>query len=326
MVSLLDKEDPVSRKISTKKEQNSSVEDEADFENGRLFIRNLCYTCKEEELEKLFAPYAPIVETNMPIDNFSKKPKGFAYVTFMFPEKALKAFNELDGTIFQGRMLHIIPARSKKEDSDEAAAAASQQDGAKFKAKKDAELKKKAQSSHNWNSLFINQDAVANAMASRYSIDKSEIFDVHGTGKKKNNVAVKLAVGETQIVNEMRKFLIRNGVKLDSFQNTERSKTVVLIKNLPNNTNESELREVLKKAKVNDESIKRMVMPDYGMAALIEFGERQEARDAFKKLAYRKFKSVPIYLEWAPVDVFEGISENNQENVSEEENKNEVQI
>lgn len=47
-------------------------------------------------------------------------------------------------------------------------------------------------------------------------------------------------------------------------------------------------------------------MPEYGIAALIEFNERQEARDAFKKLAYRKFKSLPLYLEWAPIDVFDG--------------------
>ena len=216
-------------------------------------------------------------------------------------------------------MLHIIPARSKKEPTEE-----TDESGLKYKNKKDTELKKKAHSSHNWNSLFINQDAVANLMASRYNIDKSDIFDVHGTGKKKNNVAVKLAVGETQIVNDMRKFLVRNGVKLDSFQDsTERSKTVVLIKNLPNKTNEGELREVFKKAKVSDESIKRMVMPEYGMAALVEFGERQEARDAFKKLAYRKFKSVPIYLEWAPVDVFDGskIMADDDEDVKKDEVK-----
>jgi multiple RNA-binding domain-containing protein 1 len=176
---------------------------------------------------------------------------------------------------------------------------------------------KKAQSSHNWNSLFVSQDAVANLMATRYNIDKSDIFDVHGTGKNKSNAAVKLAVGETQIVNDMRKFLVRNGVKLDSFQNsnsTERSKTVMLVKNLPGNTKESELKEMFAKAKVTEESMKRFVMPEYGTAALVEFAERQEARDAFKKLAYRKFKSVPIYLEWAPVDVFDGsCDEKNEE-------------
>jgi len=120
------------------KEAGSDDDDDADFENGRLFVRNLCYTCSEAELEKLFAPYAPIVETNMPIDNFSKKPKGFAYVTFMFPEKALKAFNDLDGAIFQGRMLHIIPARSKKENKN----ANQNGDEMKFKTKKESELKK----------------------------------------------------------------------------------------------------------------------------------------------------------------------------------------
>lgn len=127
-----------SSEITSVNENKSKTEDDdVDFENGRLFVRNLCYTCSEQDLEKLFAPYAPIVETNMPIDSFSKTPKGFAYVTFMFPEKALKAFNELDGTIFQGRMLHIIPARSKKEENDEIG-----QNEAKFKSKKDSDLKK----------------------------------------------------------------------------------------------------------------------------------------------------------------------------------------
>lgn len=240
----------------------------------------------------------------MPIDNFSKKQKGFAYILCMFPEKALKAFTELDGTIYQGRMLHILPAKSKREQDENDHASTS------FKSKKDAETKKKAQSSHNWNTLFINQNSVANLMATKYNVDKSQIFDVHNTGKKSGSVAVKLAVGETQIVNDIRKFLVRNGVKLDAFNSssTERSKTVLLVKNLPNNTTEADLREFLIKNKV-DGGIKRFVMPEYGVGALIEFNERQEARDAFKKLAYRKFKSVPIYLEWAPVDIFDGDAE-----------------
>ena len=250
----------------------------------------------------------------MPIDGFSKKPKGFAYVTCMFPEKALKAFNELDGTIYQGRMLHIIPAKSKKEEND--------LENAKFKDKKQVELKKKSQSSHNWNSLFINQDSVANLMSAKYNVDKSDIFDVHSSGKKSSSVAVKLAVGETQIVNDIRKFLIRNGVKLDAFntENTERSKTTILIKNLPNNTKETDLNELFTKVNVNG-SIKRFVMPEYGIAALIEFKERQEARDAFKKLAYRKFKNVPLYLEWAPVDIFEGDAEEKAKLDKEDEDK-----
>ena len=299
-------EQEVKKETENKKKsaKNEEEEEEADFENGRLFLRNLCYTCKEEELEALFKPYAPLVEVAMPIDGFSKRPKGFAYITCMFPEKALKAYNDLDGTIFQGRMLHIMPAKSKKEEDE------NNGNGASFKGKKEAEQKKKAQSSHNWNSLFISQDAVANLMASRYNVNKSDLYDVHGVGKKSSSVAVKLAVGETQLVNDMRKFLVRNGVKLEAFSGggdtaqQERSKTTILIKNLPNNSTESELRALFVKYNVNG-IVKRLVMPEYGVAALVEFQERQEARDAFKKLAYRPFKSVPIYLEWAPVDVFD---------------------
>lgn len=290
---------------SSKNEAKKLDEIEGDFENGRLYIRNLHYGCKENDLEELFSPYGPLVEVNMPIDSFSKKPKGFAYITCMFPEKAVKAFTDLDGKIFQGRMLHILPGKTKKEETDE-----TQAENMNFKKKKELELKKKAQSNQNWNSLFINADSVANLMAARYNVDKSELFDVHSSKNKKsagNSIAVKLAVGETQIVNEMRDFLIRNGIKLDAFESsdiTQRSKTTILIKNLPNSTTENELRELFNKQKIND-NIKRLIMPEYGVACLIEFNERQEARDAFKKLAYKKFKTQPLYLEWAPDDIFD---------------------
>lgn len=106
-------------------------------------------------------------------------------------------------------------------------------------------------------------------MSKRFNIDKSEIYDVHQTGgRNKGSVAVKLAVGETQIVNEIRKFLVRNGVKLDAFSSStsERSKNVILIKNLPNETNEADLKEFMKKNGIEVDSkssgIKRFVVDD----------------------------------------------------------------
>jgi multiple RNA-binding domain-containing protein 1 len=323
---------PIESKIEDNKQNDAKNttkqnDDDADFENGRLYVRNLHYGCKEEDLEILFKPYGPLVEVNMPIDTFSKKPKGFAHITCMFPEKALKAFNDLDGKVFQGRMLHILPGKTK-EDPSEADAIS---EGMNFKKKKELELKKKAQSNHNWNSLFINSDSVANLMSARYNVEKSQIFDVHSSVSKNkagNSIAVKLAVGETQIVNDMRKFLIRNGVKLDALgsNSTQRSKTVILIKNLPNNTNEEEVRELLKKQGIND--MKRLVMPEFGIACLVEFSERQEARDAFKKLAYKKFKTGPLYLEWAPEDIFEGDTEEKEklEKEEAEEKRKEAEV
>ena len=60
----------------------------------------------------------PLSETHLPIDSFTKKIKGFAFVTFMMPEHAVKAYTELDGTNFQGRLLHILPSKPKKDESE----------------------------------------------------------------------------------------------------------------------------------------------------------------------------------------------------------------
>ena len=38
--------------------------------------------------------------------------------------------------------------------------------------------------------------------------------------------------------------------------------------------------------------------------AIVEFLDPSEARTAFTKLAYTKFKHLPLYLEWAPEDTF----------------------
>lgn len=46
-------------------------------------------------------PAGPISEIHFPIDSFTKKPKGFAFITYMIPEHAVKALAELDGQVFQ---------------------------------------------------------------------------------------------------------------------------------------------------------------------------------------------------------------------------------
>lgn len=109
-------------------------------------------------------------------------------------------------------------------------------------------------SSHNWNTLFLGTSAVADAIAEKYNITKSQVLDhvsdaaasssifvlyhnsfqmepyVHCEAwntldtclcpllqESKESVAVRMALGETQIVQETRQFLQDNGVSLDSF-------------------------------------------------------------------------------------------------------------
>lgn len=219
--------------------------------------------------------------------------QGFGTVTYVMPEHAVRAFNELDGTIFHGRLLHLIPGKNKDDEVDPDA------EGLSFKQKKELKQKQLAGSSHNWNTLFMGVNAVANVLAKSYGTSKEHILDANAGG---SSAAVRLALGETEIILQMKEFLEKNDVCLDVFEQIpkKRSGTVIVAKNLPANTEISDIHPLFSKFGL----ISRIVLPPSGVTALIEFLEPTEARSAFKKLAYSKFKDLPLYLEWAPENTF----------------------
>ncbi len=290
--------------------KNAEPAEESIGESGRIYVRNLSYTCDENDLRELFAKYGTLSEFHMPIDSYTKKPKGFAFVTFMFPEHAVKAFAELDRIDFQGRLLHLIPAKAKP---DKVELPFSIDDGSSFKKKKEAEKKAQANSSHQWNTLFIGANAVADVMSRKFNIKKSQLLADSNTD---DSIAVRMALGETQIVNEMRRFLLQNGVRLKSFGETEtqRSKNVILVKNLPANTTSDEISSIFSKFGL----VMRVVLPPNGVTAIVEMQEPNEAKIAFKKLAYNNFKHHPLYLEWAPNNVFKDSSDDTIDDEEEE--------
>ena len=230
-------------KVDKWKEQEAALaETETVGESGRIFVRNLSYATTEEDLEKLFSEFGPLTETSLPVDRHTRKQKGFAFITFMMPEHAVAAFSALDGKSFQGRLLHLLPAKAKVEQEPEEGEDG--EGGKNFKKNKELKQKKTAGSSHNWNSLFLGGSAVADILAEQYGVDKADV--VLGEGKAGKTAAVNLALGETQIVAEVRLFLEEQGVSLDAFSRppSSRSKTVILCKNLPAKTHSEELRDL----------------------------------------------------------------------------------
>lgn len=287
--------DAKSGKTSKWSKQEEALKSEEDIsESGRIFFRNLSYTVNEEQLQELFEKYGPITEISLPIDPATRKIKGFGTVTFVMPEHAVSAFSELDGSTFQGRLLHLIPGKSR--DTEDANV---NTEGMSYKQKKELELKKTAGSAHNWNTLFMGANAVANTLAKSYQTSKEQILDVAGGG---SSAAVRLALGETELIIEVRKFLETNDVVLDAFNQApkKRSKTVILVKNLPADTQIGDIQPLFAKFGL----LGRIVLPPSGVTAIIEFLDSGEAKKAFSKLAYTKFKNMPLYLEWAPENTF----------------------
>ena len=286
-------------------EDNLKDLDETIGQSGRLFIRNLSYAVTENDLEEIFKEFGPLAEINVPIDKVTKQVKGFAFVTYVIPENAVQAFTKLDGSTFQGRLLHIIPGKPPKTEDDE------NQDGAgalNFKQKKANKMKKEAGSSHNWNSLFLGASAVADLMSDKYNVSKEDVLLASNGGQ--TSAAVRLALGETQIVEETRQFLEAEGVKLEAFEapgsKLKRSKTIILVKNLPAKTSIESVRNKF----ATYGQLQRIILPPNCVTALIEFMEPSEARTAFKSLAYINFNGNPLYLEWAPEDSISGAPTN----------------
>ncbi|XP_041979316.1 probable RNA-binding protein 19 [Aricia agestis] len=280
-------------KNNTKRRKEKTNNEESIGESGSIFVRNLPYVVSEVELTQLFEKYGPLADVNMPIDPVLRQPKGFATVTYVMPEHAVKAFTELDGTAFCGRMLHLLPARTEKLEEEEG------DEGLSFKEKKAKKLRETAKSSHNWNVLFLGANAVADVVAATYNTTKEKLLN---DNSKTTSAAVRLALGETQLVAETKAFLESNGVYLDAFNRPakKRSKTCILVKNLPSGTDKEEIRPLFAK----HGQISRFLMPHHGITALVDFIEPFEAKKAFTKLAYSQFKSAPLYLEWAPENVF----------------------
>lgn len=81
----------------------------------------------------------------------------------------------------------------------------------------------------------------------------------------------------------------------------KRSNTVILIKNIPYETTSTELTQRFEK----HGPLARVLVPPSRTVALLEFVNPPDAKSAFKELAYRKYHGVPLFLEWAPVKVFD---------------------
>ncbi|KAH6776205.1 nucleotide/nucleic acid binding protein [Perilla frutescens var. hirtella] len=284
---------------SSLKNKNEEV-----VESNRLFIRNLPYTATEEELEDHFSKYGTVSQVHIVIDKETRRSKGFAYVLFALPESAARALEEMDSSIFQGRLLHVMPAKQKRPSYMAEIKNDERPSSKTLKHQRNAERKasEAAGNTMAWNSLYMRQDTVAENIARKFGVSKSEILD-----RESSDPAVRMALGETQVIAETKKALSRAGVNVSALEEfaagktdgLKRSNHVILVKNLPYGSSESELSSMFGKFG----SLDKIILPPTKTLALAIFLEPAEARAAFKGLAYKRYKDGPLYLEWAPGNI-----------------------
>ncbi|CAA0824296.1 Unknown protein [Striga hermonthica] len=279
---------------------SSRNENDVVLESGRLFVRNLPYSATEEDLEDHFSKYGTISQVHIVIDKETRRSKGIAYVLFAVPECAARALEEMDSSIFQGRLLHVMPAKQKKlPDMPETNISSKT-----FKQQRDAERKasEATGNTRSWNTLFMRPDTVVENIARKFGVSKSELLD-----RESDDLAVRIALGETQVIAETKKALVSAGVDVSSLEEfatgktdgLKRSNHVILVKNLPYGSSEGELSDMFGKFGGLD----KIILPPTKTLAVVIFLEPAEARAAFRGLSYKRYKDAPLYLEWAPGNI-----------------------
>ena len=80
----------------------------------KIYVGNLSYDTRDNDLQDLFAKYGPIDSCTVLTDRETGRSRGFGFVE-MPDEAARKAIAELDGTDLDGRNLRINEARPRGE-------------------------------------------------------------------------------------------------------------------------------------------------------------------------------------------------------------------
>ncbi|KAK8865652.1 multiple RNA-binding domain-containing protein 1 [Kwoniella newhampshirensis] len=285
-----------------------SADEQLILSTGRLFVRNLAFIVSPTDLSSHFSTFGRVDEVHLPVSQQTGDPLGTAFLQFHDPAEALQAYKTLDKTTFQGRLLHVLPGRAKPGQDgagvqgivDGKVLGKAAETRGEVKIGVDAKRKEESSRGVNWASLYMNSDAVAASVASRIGVAKSELLNGDD-----GNAAVKLALAETAVIEETKKYFEDAGIVLDSLQpRVPRSQTTILVKNIPYGTTLQSLTDLF----APHGTLTRVLLPPAGTLGVVEFENSMDAGRAFRALAYRRLGNAVLYLEKGPVGMFKAAS------------------
>jgi RNA recognition motif-containing protein len=81
-----------------------------------IYVGNLDFKVNENDLKEIFEEYGTVSSSNIIIDKYSGKSKGFGFVTMEDQEEAAKAIKELNGATLENREMVVNEAKPKKSN------------------------------------------------------------------------------------------------------------------------------------------------------------------------------------------------------------------
>lgn len=81
----------------------------------KVFVGNLPFKYRGKELRELFSRFGEIEDSTVILDKFTKRSKGFGFVTFVNDADADSAISEMNGKDADGRDLTVSEAKPREE-------------------------------------------------------------------------------------------------------------------------------------------------------------------------------------------------------------------
>ncbi|MFM7021459.1 MAG: RNA recognition motif domain-containing protein [Flavobacteriales bacterium] len=83
-----------------------------------IYVGNLSFKVKEEELKQLFEQYGTVATCKIILDKLTRQSKGFGFVSMPDTAEAQKAIEELNSYELLGRNILVNESKIKEEEAE----------------------------------------------------------------------------------------------------------------------------------------------------------------------------------------------------------------
>jgi RNA recognition motif-containing protein len=83
-----------------------------------IYVSNLSFAVKDEDLRKFFAEYGEVSSAKVIMDKLTNRSRGFAFVEMPTEASGQKAIEGLDGAMVDGRSIKVNVARPKENSGN----------------------------------------------------------------------------------------------------------------------------------------------------------------------------------------------------------------
>ncbi|CAD8080565.1 unnamed protein product [Paramecium primaurelia] len=214
-----------------------------------IYVTNIPYTSTDQELRIAFKN----MELSLVCKYQNKEEDHFLVFVFLsinFQRKQLgHLMNQITKLFWEGRIFHFRP--QFKDDKEEQLKQEQQlkqekmigEEKSSYKKFKKQQMLERLIDTTSWNTLFLNPNTIIEGICKKYSLDKKKILS-----EENDDMAVKMAQMETQVIKETKVWLKIVGLNIDFLivkkNQCERSNIIIFVKNIQFRVYETDLNEL----------------------------------------------------------------------------------